>query len=226
MTRAIHRSVVLFATACLCAGTARAGLAPGTNLYMNGALASRRVIQHNGMAYVPVADVAKMLNQVVVTKPDGYAMAPAGGTNQVDGLQGKIGDKLTNGEVVLTVVKAFRTDKYDFQFTTGSYTPNDATEDVVVVVFHIKNARHDTGFFSAGGAGNTAVADVDEHAYPPSRFGVDSQSGAPTLLPGSATDFALCFPVPKNEKLKAVLYQMGAQFKDTTFRVSIASVNP
>ena len=224
---AIGRIAGFALTACVSAGLVQAAHSPGVNLYFNGGLASSRVIQHNGIAYAPIADMAKALNQTVVTRGDGYAITPAGGANQVNGINGKIGDKLTNGEIVFSVVKVFRTDKYTFQFTTGELAADNPKNDLVVVVFRAKSARHISGFLSLAGGDNTAITDQDEHSYTPSRFGRDFQSGTPTLLPGSAVDWAMCFIVPKNQKIGDLVYDIyGSGYKSGTFRVSLASANP
>ena len=74
----------------------------------------------------------------------GLALAPAGGANQIGGLMGKVGDKLTNGSIVFTVVKVYRGDKYQKQFDTGEVTPANANEDVVAITCRIKNATPKT----------------------------------------------------------------------------------
>jgi hypothetical protein len=57
---------------------------------------------------------------------------------------------------------------------------------------------------------------------------MDDRAGYPTLLPGSAVDFAMCFSVPKSEKLGDFVYQVypSSGPKPPTFRVSLASLNP
>ena len=199
----------------------------GTNLYINGGRASSRVIQHDGMAYVPVADVAKALNQTVVAKADGYALAPAGGSNQVAGLNGKIGDKLTNGEMMLTVVKVFRTEKYAYQYGEGNAEPNGPGDDVVVVVLRLKNMRTKSTQIAPWGDDNTSLTDQDEHSY--KTKGTDQHGHLPTLLPASAYDFAMTFSLPKTEKVGDLVYQLcyiDNAGKPATFRVSLESANP
>lgn len=221
------RAAGILSFACISIGLVQAAYAPGGNLYINGGLASSRVIQHNGMAYVPVADVAKALNQTVVPKSDGYAITPAGGANQVGGLNGKIGDRLMDSDQSVMVVKAFRTDKYVSQFHAGdTRTPDGANDDLVVVVMRIKNMTHKpVEMFPAHGE-NTALTDQDEHSY--KSVYTDSHDIVPKILPASAYDFALCFSVPKTEKLGDLVYQVfsyGAT-KESIFRISLASANP
>jgi hypothetical protein len=204
-----------------------AGHAPGTNLYIDGSPASSRVFQHDGMACVPVADVARALNKSVVPKADGYDIT-IGGAGQLNGMNGKIGEKLSNGQWVFTVVKAFRTDKYTHQFDNDSSTPDKATDDLVVVVIRIKNARQESVGISLPGTGSTAVTDQDEHSYSKQTFGsMDDLHSYPTLLPGSAVDFAMVFSVPKTEKLDSFVYQVypSSGPKPPTFRVSLTSLN-
>jgi hypothetical protein len=226
-TTTIVRTAGILSAACLAMGPVQAAPS-GPNLYINGGLASTRVIQRNGIAYVPVADVAKALNQGVVVKSDGYAITPAGGANQMNGLNGKVGDKLTDGKWVLTVVKAFRTDTYVHQFDVKTSTPDQSTDDLVVVQVRIKNARKESFSVLCSGTGSTSVTDLDEHSYKPQTFSsTDARSGAPSLLPGSAVDFALVFSVPKSEKLGDFVYQIFNYTgeKPPTFRVSLASLN-
>jgi hypothetical protein len=204
-----------------------AAFAPGVNLYISGGLVSSRVIQHEGIAYVPIADVAKALNQTVVTKADGYSLTPVGGSVQVSGLNGKIGDKISNGEMMLTVVKAFRTDKYIYQFGQGDMEPNVPNDDVVVVVLRLKNMRSKETQIAPWGDDNTALTDQDEHSY--KTKGTDQRGHLPTLLPASAYDFAMTFSVPKTEKIGDLVYQLcyiDNHGKPGTYRVSLASINP
>jgi len=221
----LRRTVGSLAAFTLAFGAAKAADTPHTNLYINGTLASTRVLQNNGIAYVPVADVAKALKQIVVTKPDGYAIASAGGSNQVEGMNGKIGDKITNGQVVFSVVKVLRFDKYERQFSTGTESPAAPGDDLVAIVIRVKNATQKSPWIAVIGGKVTALTDHDEHAY--KHVYNDSKSLTPTLLPGSAVDFALVYSIPKSAKLGDLVYQMAvAGFKDTTFRISLASANP
>ena len=54
------------------------------------------------------------------------------------------------------------------------------------------------------------------------------RENAPNMLPGSAADFALGFSIPKDKKLKDLVYQMqgGGNMKESDFRISLASENP
>ena len=65
----------------LSVGTALAADPSHSHLYIDGTLASSRVIQNNGIAYVPIADVAKALSRVVMVKSNGYALTSAGGAH-------------------------------------------------------------------------------------------------------------------------------------------------
>ncbi len=95
------------------------------------------------------------------------------------------------------------------------------------IVVHIKNAQHDSASISLPGSSSTAVTDVDEHSYSKMTFGgMDDRAGYPTLLQGSAVDFAMCFSVPKTEKLDSFVYQVyPGGSKPPTFRVSLAPLN-
>ena len=208
----------------LSVGTALAADPPHSHLYINGALASSRVIQNNGVAYVPIADVAKALNQTVVVKSDGYAITSAGGANQVAGLNGKIGDKMTNGQVIFSVVKVTRVARYERQFSSGADESPDSDHDLVVVVIRIKNATQKSPWIAVRGGGVTALTDKNEHAY--KHIYDDSKGATPTMLPGSAVDFALVYSMSKSEKIGDFIYQIAAyDMKETTFRISLTSAN-
>src|SRR5689334_457235 len=84
----------------------------GRTLILNGEVASRDVRVIDGRPYVPVADVAKALGQTVVTRGGGWEITAAGGANQIQGLQGKIGDTLFDGRWRFQVVAVEPVDSY------------------------------------------------------------------------------------------------------------------
>src|SRR5262245_15643874 len=102
-------------------------------LYVNGKIASSNVITQNGVAYVPIKDVAAALNLTAEKRPDGYALVHAGGANQVEGLQGKVGDELFNGLYRLKVVRVVRAEKYDRKFSKGDAVTAPDGKEVVAV---------------------------------------------------------------------------------------------
>ena len=229
-TVTIARAAGIVSVTVLGIGMVYARFAPGTNLYIDGAMASQRVFQHDGMACVPIADVAKALNQTVVPKADGYAINATGVGTAVGDRIGKIGEKLSNGEYDITVVKAMRIDKYVFQFDKDDTKPSGDSDDLVVVTLRMKSERKESSWLPLKGGDNTAVTDIDEHSYTPKTFGgLDAHNSGPTLLPGSAVDFGLIFSVPKTEKLGDFVYQISGsgnpRHKNTTFRISLASLN-
>ncbi len=66
----------------------------------------------NGTPYVKLADVAKALNMTVSRWGNDYALSAAGGADQVEGLQGKVGDTLFNRQFSLRVLEVVRTKRY------------------------------------------------------------------------------------------------------------------
>jgi len=58
---------------------------------------STNVLVNNGVAYVPIRMWLQRLDMAVEKRPDGLGTCKAGGANQVEGLQGKVGDDLFNG---------------------------------------------------------------------------------------------------------------------------------
>src|SRR2546423_1385136 len=88
-------------------------------LYLNGKIASTDILMHNGVAYVPIRDVAAALSMNLQKRPDGYAIGASGGANQVGGINGRVGDDLFNGEVRLKVIDVVRSSAYKRRFSRG-----------------------------------------------------------------------------------------------------------
>lgn len=217
-----------FTLASLALISAALGLAlQGSNLYINGALASKGVIERNGVTYVPVKDFAAALKLSVQKTARGYELVDAGGANQVEGLTGKIGDVLWNGFARFTVLKVTRAKSYTYEFSPNKteVRPSGPGKDLVVVQVRIKNGLKSTVLCSLRGGADTALADTGGHSYEP--WGIDAESNGPNLLPGAAVDFVLVFDVPESAQAKDLVYQLtfysstpGADKK--RFRVSLA----
>lgn len=190
----------------------------GVTLKINGAVASADVRTINGKAYVPVADVAKALGMAVAKSGNGYALARAGGANELKGYTGKQGDVVFTGKWRFTVLGWKRADAYqatmmkrrswDDQYQAKS------DEDLIVVACRIKNGtpkKDELVFPTTNGweGTNDALTDDAEHAYAPVGFDVAETEGAPPgtiFLPGSAIDFKMVFRVPKGTTPKDVVF--------------------
>lgn len=211
-------------------GAAGAWIRQNSNLYVNGSLASSGVFMHNGVACVPVRDIATALHLTVVQTGRGLELSASGGANQVTGATGKVGDVLWNGYVRFQAVKLIRGKTYTNQFTGDNQvvTPAAPNDDLVVLVCRIKNGLTKTITVEYPGD-LTAVTDTDGHSFQ-CRTGLsaDIPSRGFNLLPGAAYDFALTFDVPSNATLGDFIYQTSLAGQGTNgsdgkkFRISLA----
>jgi len=215
--------------------------AAGTRLYIDGKLASSRVVILDGRAYVPVVDVGEALGMVVGEAEDGYKLIRPGGANQVEGVaQGGIGDELFTGKwrfQALSVERLegqYRERYYQQERTIG---PNGPDEQLIVINCRVKNATGETvsPVLTERLPGDTALADQAEHSYAPTDYDARQEINktqsyaASALLPGAATEFALVFSVPKGTIPKALVFSLlaypddvGAD-KHTNVRVQLAA---
>ena len=80
---------------------------PGT-LTIAGSPVETNFITQNNRVYVPLADVAKALKYEVSKTSNGFSLDPAGGANQINGVNGKIGDVVNLGYATVKVVKVIK----------------------------------------------------------------------------------------------------------------------
>jgi hypothetical protein len=217
--------MALVTTAAL-AATAALGWArwAGAKLYYNGKVASSDVITRGGVAYVPIRDIAAALSMTVQTRDDGYVLMKAGGANQLEGLNGKVGDDLFNGVFRLKVNRVIRGSRYQRQFSKGDDLTAPEGEDIMAVVVRVKNGTQKTQMVDLMPGANTALTDENEHSFGPYSGGyMDIPERAPTLVPGAATDFALTFHVPKSAVLKDLIFSPRSLMLNggPDFRVSL-----
>jgi hypothetical protein len=222
------KRILWIAAACVACAAGAVWYYQASQLYINGELASSGVVTNNGVAYVPVKDVAAALKLTVQKTARGYELSDAGGASQVNGVTGKIGDVLWNGFGRFQVVKVIRGKTYTNQFSGDSQqvTPNPEGDDLVVVVCRVKNGTKVTVTCGLPGGDAVALTDTDGHSYGPrTGMSIDCPSRGQDLLPGSAVDFALTFDVPPSAVLKDLVYELnfsavnGAEKKK--FRVSL-----
>jgi hypothetical protein len=195
----------------------------GARLIINGKPASRDVRTIGGVAYAPIADIAKALNQHVVRRSDGaYEIVEDGGANQVEGIHGKVGDTLFTGQWRVTVLGVEKADTYTVKTQADSYgadssahlnsqtrvidTPPGST--LVIVRLRIANGQKASKtLWIARGDSHTALTDTMGQSYPPFLHDID---GAPTqtkvLLPGSRIEFPIIFSVPKDAQLQDLVF--------------------
>lgn len=228
------------------AGLIGAGWALGPNLVMNGKVASTDVRVIDGSAYVKVADVAKALNMVVVKRAGGYEITKAGGANAIEGVtQGKVGDVLFDGRWRFQVVSVTTPDSYTMKSDADTYdsaglthldratrvlTPK-ADYKLVVIQCRVSNGQKEKAQLWTAISDtkmNTALADSDGTSHPPVAY--DFQ-GAPTqttaLIPGASLNFPIIFSVPKETKIKDIVYTLrtngGADSSYKDVRVSLTA---
>jgi len=181
-------------------------------LIINGSLASSDLRTINGRTYAPIADIAKALGFALVSKPGSIEMTEDGGAGPVKGRPGKIGEMMFTGRWRFTPVSLEQVDSYTEKYTGDGKTisPGNKNETLYVLNCRLKNAQKDTVDIICGTlhAGHTALTDDKEHGYPPLSYDVHNETGAyggPRLLPGSATEFAIIFSVPKGSNLQSVI---------------------
>ncbi len=209
-------------------GSAIAWSLQTARLFINGKPASSSVIERNGVAYVPVKDVAAALGWKLQKTGRGYEIADAGGANMIEGISGKVGDQLFNGVARFQVVKVIRGKTYVNQFSGDKQevTPIGDDNDVVIIICRIKNGTKESQTANLPSGPETGLTDTAERSYGPrTGLSIDVPSRGPSLLPGAAVDFALTFDVPASAVLKDLVYQVqffgtpGAERKK--FRVSL-----
>lgn len=207
------------------AGTALAQA--GSTLIMNGKVASTDVRVIGGKAYVPLADVAKALGQQVARSGQGYELTTAGGANQVEGLRGKIGDVLFDGQWRFTVTKVETVGSYkmttdaeaDFATYDKSaefdnerlvYTPKEGY-DLVVLRARLRNGTKEArSLWRTNSDTLTALTDDQGESYRPIAFDMDEEAPflGKALLPGAGADLAVLFTVPRGRKLKDLVFTL------------------
>ena len=193
-------------------------------LTINGKSVQTNFVVVDGKTYAPLADVAKALNMTLVPDGSGFKIVPVGGANQVEGLNGKKGQLLNCGAFTLKVTDVIVTTDYKRKWSSGSEQPLTDGENVVVVLFHIKNAASKKQSFDVLGGSLTALTDGNDHSYTTTNW--DGADRAPNLLPGAGSDFGLIYRFPKGAEVGDMVYQLHGYnpdtgYRDYTFRVSL-----
>lgn len=201
------KKLLLLAVLFIPAAAAFAWLVQGSKLFINGSVASNAVIERDGVAYVPVKDVAAALHLNVSKTARGYELVEAGGANQVGGVTGKIGDVLFNGFVRFQVVKVEHAKSYTRQYSGDNHdpvTPFQASNELLIVTCKLKNGiqRSATPNLTRD---DSAVTDANGHSYSARR--TSDAPGMNDLLPGASAEFALIFDIPEGAKIQELVYQ-------------------
>ena len=199
----------------------------GVKLIFNGKVASTNVKTMDGKAYVPLTDVAKSLDMVVVKVPGGYEIKKAGGATPISGLKGKIGDVLFDGKWRFQVISAGPVESYTMKHDseidyaiynpvaelnndTMTFTPKGARE-LIAVKCRVTNGRNDThSLWVYNNDTRTALADTEGESHPPIAYDMDQSEpfNSKKLLPGAKTDFTVLFSVPEGTQLKDLVFTL------------------
>jgi hypothetical protein len=167
-----------------------------------------------------------------------------GGANQVEGLNGKVGDMLFTGRWRFQVQSVQTVDSYtltvptseqdygkyatsaEFDSTTKTFKPREGLTFVVVKAL-VKNAQTSTQQLGCYlGDPKTAIADTKGNSYPPIVYDMMSKGAWNTkpLLPGSGEELTVLFAVPKGTELKDLIFSLynWSDIKGKEVRVSLA----
>ncbi len=223
--------------------------AGGNSVYINGTKASDRVRTISGVAYVPLADVAKAYGGQVTKRPDGdWEIGAAGGAYQVGKYQGKIGQEVFTGQYRVSVIKVEEVTSYTTKYKRypATLTLENPGNKMIVVSCRVKNGlpTKQSLLVSVGGSygsPNTALTTTDEQSFPPMPWHGDAGTGgvdvfedltAPAginILPGAARNINLVFAIPKDTQPKDLIfcvtpygeYSKGDKKKFTDVRISL-----
>lgn len=193
--------------------------APKTTLKINGKVASTKLKTIGGVAYVPVADVAKALGQKVVPTANGLEIKTASGTYQAGNLRGKVGDVIQTKKYSFQVLSYTTADSYASKNLSlaETFTPGSSDETLVIVNCRIKNTvnKAQGPVLDHTQSGNkTAITDYEGQSYPPIVYDskIAKDFSGQSLLPGSKNDFAVVFSVPKSAKIKDLVFSVNDYF--------------
>ncbi|MFN3962554.1 MAG: hypothetical protein ACK4NQ_06220 [Fimbriimonadaceae bacterium] len=180
-------------------------------LIINGREASQDVRIINGRAYAPIADVAKALGSTVVINGNRYEITRAGGTNQVNGLQGKTGDWLFDGGWRFRVNKTYEADVYEAKndyYGYNEFKPEDG-KTMIIVEYSARNGNKEMYPLNLG---PTTIIGTDGKSYKmeSNDFPFDgNRTFSQPLLPGAQLDGALIFFVPRGFEFKELVLGIG-----------------
>jgi hypothetical protein len=175
-----------------------------------------------GRTFVPLSDVAKALGTTAQKTDEGFTIPVAGAGSMVTGTQGKVGQTIGTAQMQFTVEGLVFEDHYQRKHGDGTIEVNGAANRLVIVNCKVRNATAKTISICTVGGAKTALADTDEHTY--EVYTGDGPRNA-DILPGSVIDFGLAFQVPKDAKLKALVYETDGFPQKKIFRVSLADQN-
>ena len=169
---------------------------------------------------------------------------PPGGANQVQGLNGKVGQMLFTGRWRFQVHDYQMVDSYtlkvptseqdyakyhdvaEYDSATHTFKPKEGYTFVAVNAL-VKNGQTSTQQLGCYlGDPKTAVTDNKENSYPPIAYDMVSKGAWVTrpLLPGSGEQMTVLFAVPKGTELKDLVFSLNnwSDSKGKDVRISLA----
>lgn len=208
------------------------------SLYINGVAASNDVRIIHGKAYVPLADIARALNMVVVQKDGRCELTMAGGANQIANKNtGKLGEEIFTGQWRFKVLGVERVNSYNRKFSERNKIIEAKTgNELIIVSCRVKNGtkQKDELVFEEWDGNNTCLTTADEESWRPTDYDVRETEYSPVgaeFIPGAAINFNIVFQVPKDTAVKdliftALRYNYRASFdqknvRSTDIRISL-----
>lgn len=208
-------------------GTAWA-MQTGVKLTWGGRTVSTDIQFIKGRAYVPLSDMAKILDMTVVKKGQTYRLTQAAGSSPIHHLTGNMADNLTSGAWQFQVASVQQVSGYSQQYGTekAQLTPKETGDILVVIRCRLRNGTKEMQevAFDGSSAGNTALTDNQEHGYVPLAYDSRNSDYMSDKMPaGSAHEFVVIFSVPKGTDLKNLTYTVAATGldKSTDFQVAL-----
>jgi hypothetical protein len=167
-----------------------------------------------------------------------------GGANQVEGLNGKVGQMLFTGRWRFQVQEVNTVDSYtlkvptseqdygkynsvaEYDLKTHVFTPKEGYQ-IVAVKALVKNGQKTTQQLGCYlGELHTAIADTKGGSYPPFAYDMLSQGAWVTkpLLPGAGQEMTVLFAVPTGTELKDVVFTLNnwSDIKGKDVRISLS----
>ena len=187
-------------------------------LIAGGRTVSTSVRKIGGTTYVPIGDVAKALNMRVSVKGNRIALLPPGGAMQVGKVEGNINEDLSSGLYGFKVTGVTRAQSYDLKYPTvyqrAETVKAQDGQELVIVSCRLKNQTPNIVSFPFSinyKPTHTSLTDLDAQSYAPLYYDAAFDAGGPFLrkvLPAASLNVVLVFAVPKETKIKDVVYGM------------------
>jgi len=200
----------------------------GMSVVMDGRSISTDVQILNGHPFVALDDVAQAWDMSVVKSGTTYRLVRAGGANQLTGVTGKLATTILSGAWSLKVISVQQVASYAPRYGPDKdpVSLQQVGDVLFIVTCRLKNGMKETQdvYFARDSAGNTSLTDDQSHGYSPVAYDTRNSDYSTTkMLPGSAHDFALVFSVPRDTRIKDLIYTANASGLEagTDFRVSL-----